>query len=1163
MTGNISYLSNFEPFDGKRTIKTECIVLGRDFKLLYDAHILLRTPRQHNMYSIDLNNIVPHRDLTCLVAKASADECNLWHRRLVVDAGTHSTNFSGHEEHLESTSSQPQGTRNTDVPESSGNSNNTATSTIPLADQLGTQTMETPIPTDSSPVPTVCFSDSQEPSSATRLISKRVTNQEEIPSLDNIPTLTNQFEDILGDTSNSEESNGVEADVSYIETTITASPTPTLRIHRDHPKTQIIGPVDTPIQTRNKSKEVGEQIFIATIHQKTDLALLQFCLFSCFLSQVEPKRIFDALQDPSWVEAMQEELLQFKIQKVWSLVDYPKGPLGFQDLEYPARVYIVEKAMYGLHQAPRAWYGDILKKFGYSDVKSSNTPMDKENPWGKDDIMFAVCACARHQVTPKEFHLHSVKRIFRYLKGHPKLGLWYPKDSPFDLVAYSDSDYGGASQDRKSTSGGCQFLVKNPVYHSKTKHIEIRHHFIRYCFEKKLINVDHIHTDENVSDLLIKPFDVGRFQYLAGEGSGTPTEPHHTPSQEAQPSLPTHISTSLIPTVIPIPTVTQTEPTPLREYTRRGRIAQFSALPPVADKPASPVRVVSKGEACPTDSDFIADQDRATIAKSSTLPYDTAPRVTSPAAVEVSMQQTINELTALCTSLRRQHSALLVQFKAQKVEINKLKERVKVLEDNQGVIGARSTDDVPIKERRIDEEEGITGRVSTDTEEIRMDEGEAAVERTSEDTKEMATVLTSMDVATVLVGGIDVPTGSYSIPTTGPPAVDIHTGSEVVPTSSSIVATATVVTPYSRRKGKEVMVESDTPKKQRDAEVVRIHAEEELQVWKLVEDFIPMGSKEEAERLKRKWFNLEQEKAKKQKTSEEVLDKEKSSEEIHEEKVKEMMQLVPIEEVYVQALQIKHPIIHWKVHIEGQRNYWKIIRLGGSSACYQLFMDLLKHLDREDLNQLWVLVKEYLSIRPASSNKEMELWKLQLSEPNELRDQAYENSLICKEKMKKLHDSKIKNRIFNVGPFTITKVFPYGTIELSQKDGPNFKVRILQKSQEKSQKPDKNGHENGKNTQDPDSVVQTSSAGATQILSSGNTSSLAVAKYTSSGIFITSSGNDLSILFLTILLKLNVASPIKFPELNAYLKRMLQSIHHPGLFAMLWIFRIKSLAICE
>nr|GEX27783.1 hypothetical protein [Tanacetum cinerariifolium] len=278
------------------------------------------------------------------------------------------------------------------------------------------------------------------------------------------------------------------------------------------------------------------------------------------------------------------------------------------------------------------------------------------------------------------------------------------------------------------------------------------------------------------------------------------------------------------------------------QYTQRARIAQSSTLPPIADEPASPVRDVSEGEACPTDSGFIADQDMATIAKSSTFPYDTTPRVTSPDVVEGSMQQTINELTALCTSLQRKHSELLFQIQAQKVEINKLNARVKILEDNQGVIGARSADDAPIKGRRIDEEE-----------------------------------------ATVLVGGIDVPIGSYSILTVGPPVVDIHTGSDAVPTASLIVATATVVTPYSRRKEKEVM--------------------------KLVEDFIPLGSNEEAERLKRKGFNLEQEKAKMQKTSEEVPNKEKSPEEIPKEKVKEMMQLVPIEEVYVQALQVKHPII--------------------------------------------------------------------------------------------------------------------------------------------------------------------------------------------------------------------------------------------------------------
>nr|GEZ70785.1 hypothetical protein [Tanacetum cinerariifolium] len=314
----------------------------------------------------------------------------------------------------ESSSSKPQDDCNTNVPESSGNFNPIATSTNPSADHIETLTGETSIPTNN-------------------------------------------------------ESNGVEADVSNIETTITASPTPTLRIHKDHPKSQIIGPVDTLIQTRNKSKEVGEQSFIATIHQKTDPALLQFCLFSCFLSQVEPKKIFDALQDPSWVP------------------------------EFPARVYKVEKEMHGLHQAPRAWYGTLSKYLltnGFQSATIDQTLFIRRQRGDfilvqvyVDDIIFGssnLQLCREfealmhekfqmsamgelnffldlHQVTPKECHLHAVKRIFRYLKGHPKLGLWYPKESPFDLVVYSDSDYGGATQDRKSTTGGCQFFGRRLI----------------------------------------------------------------------------------------------------------------------------------------------------------------------------------------------------------------------------------------------------------------------------------------------------------------------------------------------------------------------------------------------------------------------------------------------------------------------------------------------------------------------------------------------------------------------------------------------------------------------------------------------------------------------------------------------------------------------------
>ncbi|GJY89458.1 uncharacterized mitochondrial protein-like protein [Tanacetum coccineum] len=200
---------------------------------------------------------------------------------------------------------------------------------------------------------------------------------------------------------------------------------------------------------------------------------------------------------------------------------------------------------------------EILKKFGFTDVKTASTPMETQKPLLKDedgeevdvhlyrsmigslmyltssrpDIMFAVCACARYQVNPKVSHLHVVKRIFRYLKGQPKLGLWYLKDSLFDLVAYTDSDYAGASLDMKFTTVGYQFLrgrliswqcKKQTVVANSTTEAKyvaassccgqvlwIQNQLLDYGYsnEKKLIQMIKIHTDKNVADLLTKEFD--------------------------------------------------------------------------------------------------------------------------------------------------------------------------------------------------------------------------------------------------------------------------------------------------------------------------------------------------------------------------------------------------------------------------------------------------------------------------------------------------------------------------------------------------------------------------------------------------------------------------------------------------------------------------------
>ncbi|KAJ9544346.1 hypothetical protein OSB04_024053 [Centaurea solstitialis] len=537
-----------------------------------------------------------------------------------------------------------------------------------------------------------------------------------------------------------------------------------LKWTRAHPLYNVIGDVNDGVKTRSASAN--------------------YCLYKSFLSKIEPKNVSQALDDSDWLLAMQEELLQFKRNKVYRLVPRPqdksiiktkwifrnkkdesglivrnkarlvaKGysqqegidydetfapvarieairiflayaahknikvfqmdvksaflngvlheevyieqPEGFLDPDFPDHVCILDTALYGLKQAPRAWYEtltnhllskgfkrgtidttlflkkegddlllvqiyvddiifgstnpelctkfskimetefemsvmgelnfflgiqvkqnpdgifknqskyikDMLKKFNMTDCSPIKTPMPTGNLLGPDltgksvdqkiyrsmigsllyltatrpDIMFATCICARFQANPKESHLAAVKRILRYLKGTPELGLWYPKDSSFELIYFTDSDYGGCKLDRKSTSGSCQFLgdklvswtskkqncvststaeaeyvaaasccsqvlwmktqlldygyklkrvpiycdsesaiaiTSNPVQHSKTKHIDIRYHFIKDNVEKGNIEMFFVQTDYQLADLFTKPLDEKRFNFL-------------------------------------------------------------------------------------------------------------------------------------------------------------------------------------------------------------------------------------------------------------------------------------------------------------------------------------------------------------------------------------------------------------------------------------------------------------------------------------------------------------------------------------------------------------------------------------------------------------------------------------------------------------------------
>ncbi|KAJ9547256.1 hypothetical protein OSB04_019799 [Centaurea solstitialis] len=507
---------------------------------------------------------------------------------------------------------------------------------------------------------------------------------------------------------------------SLEEITSSVHPPHTTKWTKDHPLSQVIVNISEGVKTRSTAN---------------------YCLFSCFVSQTEPKKVSDALIDPFWVEAMQDELTQFDRNQVWTLVPLPNGkmaigtkwvfrnkkdeqgvvvrnkarlvaqgycqeegidyeetfapvarleairiflafaahkgfkvfqmdvnsaflngklkeevyvkqPPSFESDKYPNHVYFLDKALYGLKQAPRAWYerlsiflisngfnrrttditlfykkcdedillkefemsmmgeltfflgqvkqssegifinqskyvNDLLKKYKLNDASPMRTPMAPNLKLHKDLSGPSVeCKLYRGMIgsllyltatNPKKSHLSSVKRILRYLKKNPSLGLWYPLNSPIDLVAYTDSDYGGCQVDRKSTSGSCQFLggklvcwsskkqncvststteaeyvaaasccsqalwmqtqlrdygysidkipilrdskiaiatSTNPVQHSKTKHIDIRYHFLKHHVEEGNVEMFFVTSEYQLVDLFTEALDEKRFNFL-------------------------------------------------------------------------------------------------------------------------------------------------------------------------------------------------------------------------------------------------------------------------------------------------------------------------------------------------------------------------------------------------------------------------------------------------------------------------------------------------------------------------------------------------------------------------------------------------------------------------------------------------------------------------
>ncbi|GKC46935.1 putative ribonuclease H-like domain-containing protein, partial [Tanacetum coccineum] len=326
-----------------------------------------------------------------------------------------------------------------------------------------------------------------------------------LPDEPNMSTL----EDIVYSDDSDDEDVGAEADMNNLDAFMPISPIPTTRVHKDHPVEQIIRDLNSAPQTRRMTKNLEEHKEPKR-NKKDERGIV---------IKNKARLVAQGYTQEEGIDYDEMDVKSaFLCGKIKEEV-YVCQPLGFEDPDFPDIVYKVEKTLYGLHQAPRAWYetlstylldnrfqrgkidktlfirwdkvdiklmssmGEliffiglqvkqkedgifisqdkyvtkILRKFGFTDVKTASTPMETQNLLLKDEDDEEVDVHLYRSMIGSLMYLTSSRPDITFTMS-TKLGLWYLKDSPFDLVAYTDSDYAGASLDRKSTTGCCQFL---------------------------------------------------------------------------------------------------------------------------------------------------------------------------------------------------------------------------------------------------------------------------------------------------------------------------------------------------------------------------------------------------------------------------------------------------------------------------------------------------------------------------------------------------------------------------------------------------------------------------------------------------------------------------------------------------------------------------------
>ncbi|GJS93056.1 ribonuclease H-like domain-containing protein [Tanacetum coccineum] len=589
---------------------TECLVLSSDFKLPDENQVLLRIPRQNNMYSFNLENIVPSGGLACLIAKATVDESNKWHRRLG------HVNFKNLNKLVKGNLVRE--FKNRDIIEfcgSKGIKREYSNARTPqqngvaerknrtLIEAARTMLADSFLPNTfwAEAVNTACYvlnRHARSENQANKTTGPKEANHS-AGTQDNIDTGNSEMEaesaqdyfvlpiwsSYTSTVKSSEAKN--EGEKPNKNTGLKTNEEPDLLLQAGAARatnTNTVNTASTPLSTASPSGGLSYPNLTYTdqddsqIHAFEDIYdNLNDGIFTnasyddegavTDFTNLETIKISEALEDESKVDAMQEELLQFEIQKVWILVDllYGKKAIGTkwgyrqeEGIDYD-EVFAPVAKIEALGSIAFASYMGfiVLSDAVKSAIHTSHTPIQPLSPLTKDE-----------EADDVDIHLYrSMIGSLMYLNSQ------LLRVSSFDLDAYSDSDYAGANLDWKSTIRGCQFLgrrliswqckkqtivatstieaeyvaaanyygqvlwiqnqmldygfnfmntkiyidnesticiLKNLVFHSKTKHIEIRHHFIRVAYEKKLIQVLKIHTDDNVGDLLTKAFDVSR-----------------------------------------------------------------------------------------------------------------------------------------------------------------------------------------------------------------------------------------------------------------------------------------------------------------------------------------------------------------------------------------------------------------------------------------------------------------------------------------------------------------------------------------------------------------------------------------------------------------------------------------------------------------------------